>query len=110
MIVTEQAVSDALGYLAADPHPVALARKDLTDAENKRERIFAEIFRAANGGSIKDRETWVEISPQYQEAKAEESEAQFEYERHRARIRSAEMLLEIWRTENANARAAERVR
>ena len=110
MIVTEANVHDALEYLAIDPHPVALARKDLTDTENKREALFAELFRTMNGGSIRERECFVEINPQYREARAEESEAEMEYERHKARIRAAEMLISVWQSEGANARAAERIR
>jgi hypothetical protein len=110
MIVTDKNVTDALAYLSQDPHPVALAKKDLTDAENRREKIFAELFRACNDKTVREKETFVETCPTYREAKDEESEAAMEHERHRARVRAAEMLIEVWRSENANARAAERVR
>ena len=110
MIVSEKNVSDALAYLAIDPHPVALARKDLTDSENAREERFAVLYRFQNQGSIKDRECAVEIDTTYQDLKAAEAAAEFELERHKARIRAAEMLIEVWRSENANARVAERVR
>lgn len=110
MIVSDKNVSDALAYLAVDPHPIALARKDVTDAENKREALFAELFRSANTGTVKERECFVEGHPLYQEAKDMEADAAMEHERHRARVRAAEMLIEVWRSENANARAAERVR
>lgn len=109
MIVSENNISKALEYLAADPHPVALARKDLTDAENKREARFAELYPRAQG-TVKDRECSIESDPDYQAWKHVEAQAEFELERHKARIRAAEMLIEVWRSENANARVAERVR
>lgn len=110
MIVTDKNVSDALAYLADDPHPIALARKDLTDAENASKKIFAEMFRASSGSSVGAREAEAVVQPEYTAAKKTESEAFFEFERHRARTRAAEMLIEVWRSENANVRAAERVR
>lgn len=110
MIVKDEMVSAALGYLAIEPHPVAIARKELTDAENRRKRVFAELYREQNGGTVKDREVAVEVSEDYQVALLEESDAAMKYEDARAKIRSSEMVCEIWRSENANARAAERVR
>ena len=109
MIVTDRNVSDALAYLAIDPHPRALAQKDVTDGENKRKECYARAYLAADG-SIDARKASAEIAETVIQAKVEESDAILEFERHKARARAAEMLLEIWRTENANARAAERVR
>ena len=109
MIVSEKNISDALAYLAIDPHPLALARKDVVDAESKSKRIFAAHFLAAEG-SVDARKATAELSDAYQFAKAEESEAIMELERHKARSSAADMLIEVWRSENANVRAAERVR
>ena len=109
MIVSERNISDALTYLADDPHPVAVARKELTDAENEKERIYAEVY-LEQTGSIKDKEAATDADPRVVRAREGIGAAQLGLERHKARIRAAEMILEIWRTENANARAAERVR
>lgn len=109
MIVNEERVEVALSYLNMDPHPLALARKDVTDAENRARREFARAFLSAEG-SVEARKAQAELESAYMQAKAEESDAMFDLEKHRARIKGAEMLLEVWRTENANARAAERVR
>ena len=109
MIVTENNVHDALAYLADDPHPIARARKELTDAENECERIKAEVY-SAQVGSIKDKEAATDRNPRVVEARGSISAAIFGLERHRARIRAAEMILEIYRTESANIRAADRIR
>lgn len=109
MIVSDDTVSKALVYLADDPHPFALAKKAVADAENKCKRHYAEQFLAAEG-SVDARRATAEMSDRYQFAKAEETEAVLELERHRARSRAAEMLIEMWRSEQANVRAAERVR
>lgn len=109
MIVSDKNVSDALGYLAIDPHPVAIALKDVTDTENRRKECLARAYLQAEG-SIDARKATAEISSDCIEAKNAEADAILELERHRARSRAADMLLEIWRTENANARAAEKIR
>lgn len=112
MIVNDDTVSKALAYLAEDPHPIALARKAMTDTENARKRKFADLFciGALSGGTVKDRECLAERDQEHSRLCGEEANAQMEYERHRARVRAAEMIIEVWRSENANARAAERVR
>lgn len=110
MIVSDKNVSDALAYLAIDPHPIALARKDLTDAENEKEKIWAEVYCGQNTGSIRDRESTCELDQRVIDCRRDVAQHSFELERHKARIRAAEMLIECWRSENANARAAEKVR
>lgn len=109
MIVSEKNISDALAYLAIDPHPLALARKYVVDAENASKAMFAKLFLESEG-SVAAREAEAMCSKAYIETKAEESEAILDLERHKARARAAEMLIEVWRSENANVRAAERVR
>lgn len=109
MIVSDKNVSDALAYLADDPHPLALARKDVTDAENKAKQAYARAFLDADG-SVDARKAQAELAPEYVEAKRDEADAILDLERHKSRAKAAEMLLEIWRSENANARAAEKVR
>ena len=109
MIVSEKNISDALAYLAIDPHPLALARKYVVDAENESKQAFAQAFLSAEG-SVDARKAKAEIDRDYECAKLSEAEAILDLERHRARSRAAEMLIEVWRSENANVRAAERVR
>lgn len=109
MIVKESQVSAALEYLADTTVP-AEARFNLTVAENRVERVKAELYLAQNGGTIEERKSQVMIRPEYQNSLNELAHAQKELERHKARARSAEMFIAVWQTENANIRAAERVR
>jgi hypothetical protein len=109
MIVTEKNVSDALTYLADDPHPIAKARYDLNLAETNAKRAFAIAFMEAQG-SVDLRKAAAENDDAYQSARATETEAIFELARHQARVKAAENIVEVWRSENANIRAAERVR
>lgn len=109
-IVSDKNVGDALTYLADDPHPVAAAKHRLTMAENKSRETYARLFLASNGTTNDAKKASVESHSDYTAAKHDEAEAILEFERHKSRVRAAEMLCEIWRSENANARAAERIR
>ena len=107
--ITEQMVSDALAYLAIEPHPVAIAKGELTKAENDKKIMRAHGF-LANGGSVAERQAEAECSPAYATACQNEVRATEQYEHARAKINWANTTIETWRTENANQRAAERLR
>ena len=109
MIVNYRQVKIALEYLNADPAPVALARKEVTDAENKCKRVYSRAFLEASG-PVEARKAQAEIDHDYVTAKDEEAEALSQLENERAKVRGAEMLIEAWRTEQSNIRAAERIR
>lgn len=109
MIVTEEQVEIALSYLNMVPHPLAKARKDVVDAETRARRSFASAFLSAEG-SVDARKAQAELSSEYMQAKAQEHDAVLDLETHRARVKGAEVIIDCWRTENANARAAEKVR
>lgn len=109
MIVNDEMVSSALAYLN-DYEIAAQTRYNATKTKNAAEEIFARLFLSYNTGPVAEREARATCNPEYMEAKDRETEAERDLERHKSSIRNAEMVIEIWRTENANARAAERVR
>ena len=108
-VVTESNVQAALTYLADDPHPVAVAVKLVSDAENECDATFARVYLAASGGA-EIRKQIAADHPDVKAAKTALAVAKHELQRHRSRVHAADSLLEIFRTENANARAAERIR
>lgn len=109
MIVSEKNVSDALAYLAVDPHPLAEAQWSVTNAENKSKEVYARCFLSSDG-SVEARKASAEIAPEHIAAKAAEAEAIKQLTRCRSRVKAAENLISVWQSEGANARAAERVR
>lgn len=110
MIVTEKNVSDALAYLAADPHPLAIALHELTKAENATRETLAREFLAVGGGGVEARRALAEVTAAVIGARRAVAAATLEAERHKSRRAAATMIVDVWRTENANARSAERVR
>jgi hypothetical protein len=110
MIATDDKVMAALEYMSADPHPLALAKKDLMDAENATKRTFAHCFIHAIGSSVEAKKAVAQIHKEYEEAQETEAAAFFIVKNEEARAKWADAIIEVWRTENANQRAAERIR
>jgi hypothetical protein len=108
-IVSDDTVSKALQYLAEDPHPLANAQKAELFAEKAKSEAFADLYLATEG-TAKERESLVLIDPVYKAALGAVIEAEAETARHKRRTEAAEKIISVWQTENANARAAERVR
>jgi hypothetical protein len=109
MIVSDDTVSKAVQYLAEDPHPLARAQTAVMFAEKAREEAFAKLYLAAEG-TRDERTSRVMLDAVFQAAKTAEIDATFEETRHKRRVEAAKEIIEVWRTQNANARAAERVR
>lgn len=108
-MIDDRRVEIALDYLNADPSPVAIALKRSLDAENKCKRRYAEAFLAAEG-SVEARKAQAELDGDYIKAKDEEAEALGDLQDQRDHKNGAEFIIECWRTEQSNIRAAERVR
>jgi hypothetical protein len=108
MSVSDDNVTAALTYLAADPHPLAVAKFELMKAENKAKREWARLFLTSNQTTNDAKKASVEINPGYIEAKDAETAVFFEVERHKERKNAADKLLDIYQTESANARSGGR--
>ena len=106
-IVSEKNVSDALTYLAeggsADSEASHLA------AERKRDRREAEVFLSVKG-SVEERKMRVRMDDEFGDLQHSADQAKADLTRAKAREKGAGQICDIWRTENANARSAERIR
>ena len=109
-LIPDSAVDAALHYLAQDPHPVAVAKADVTRAENIRKSAHARAFLTASGKTIEEKKALAELDPQVEAAKKHEGDAIEKFEGERARVTWATTITELWRSVQANVRAAERVR
>jgi hypothetical protein len=109
MIVSDDTVSKALAYMSEDPHPFANAEKMVMFAEMERAEVFANLYLVTEG-TAKERESIVLTNKEYKLARRAEIEAEFEKSRHKKRSDAADKIISVWQTQNANARAAERVR
>ncbi len=109
-LVPDSAVQSALEYLACEPHPVAIAKGELVRAENLRKKTRSLGFINSNKKTVAEREADSETTAAYEAACNQEAAAVEKYETERARVTWATTITELWRSVQANSRAAERVR
>lgn len=109
MQITDEQIDAALSYLNEAPHPCARAKRQLRVAEISRDKLFGSLFLQTTG-NVKERESQVNQDGLYIAACKTVAECEEQVEDHRARVRGAEMIIEVWRSLSANIRAAERVR
>jgi hypothetical protein len=109
-LVTDDMVSAALNYLSTSTMDSAAAKADRIMAEHKRKRVRAQLILDSTHTTAALREADAEASGEYFEACLAERSAIERDEYHRAARIKADAIIEAWRTENANIRAAEKVR
>lgn len=103
-------VDDALEYLAGSADDVAQSHFLKARNEEMKKIVKAELMRASNLKTGAEREAFAMASPEYKAIIEDYAASCRRVEYHRAKRAWAEAQIEIWRTTNANARAAERVR
>lgn len=107
--ITDDMVTAAVEYLAQDPHPIAVAKANVTRKENARKKEYCRIFLMVEGKTNPEKDARVLLSQEYQQAQDKEADAIQKYEEERARQNNADMITELWRSVQANRRASERV-
>ena len=110
MVVTDDQVQTALEYLSADPPPLAEAQFRLAKAENACERRAAEVIEnQPEKMAMERRKARVRLDNEWGDLRYHQEQAAFDVVTEKERIRGAEAIIAVWRTQNANARVAERV-
>lgn len=109
-LVTDDMVSAALTYLSTSTMDSAKAKADRVMAEHRRKRVRAQLILDSDQTTAAMREADAEASDAYGIACMAERDAVERDEYHRAARIKADAIIEAWRTENANIRAAEKVR
>ena len=107
MIVTDDDVSAALAYLAAGG--AASAEAAHLAAERARKRREAEVYLSVKA-AVEERKARVWMDNEYGDRQADADEAKAELTKAKAMERHADKICDVWRTENASARAAEKMR
>jgi hypothetical protein len=109
-LVSDDMVSAALTYLSTSTVDSAKAKADRVMAEHHRKRVRARLILDSDHTTSAMREADAEASDAYGEACLAERDAVFADEYHRAARIKADAIIESWRTQNANIRAAEKIR
>lgn len=109
-LVTDDMVGAALAYLSSSTMDSAKAKADRVLAEHNRKRVRATLILDSEEKTTAMKEAAAESSTEYWEACKAERDAVERDEYHRAARIKADAIIEAWRTENANIRAAEKIR
>lgn len=109
-LVTDAMVSAALEYLAQNTMASAKAKADRVMAEHERKIVRARLISQSEETTASAREAWAESHDDYIASCKAEADAVLRDEYHKAARIKADAIIEAWRTENANIRAAEKVR
>jgi hypothetical protein len=108
MLVTENDMHDVLAVLSDETGAAARATHEYLDDLSK--VVLAKLTKESNATSAGAKEAEARSRPEYMRHLEEvRAAADLDY-RWRQRYAAANAKMEVWRTQNANARAAERVR
>lgn len=109
-LITDDMLEAAIQYLATSSPHIAASRANRLRAEHKRKRTRAKLILQSLEKSATMREAWAEAHDIYAEACEDEAKAVEDDEFHRNERNKADVLIEAWRTENANHRAGSNFR
>ena len=108
MLVTDDDMSRVIEILSDEAGAAHRAAHEYLDALTK--TVLAELMQQSNESSSAAKETWARAQPAFKEHLAKVgAQAKADYV-HRQRVAAANAKLEIWRTQNANARSATSIR
>ena len=109
-LIDDALVEKALRTLSTTAQETAAARAIRVRAEFRRKRVRAQLILQSNERSAELRAAFAEASDAYQEVCEAEVEAVERDEALRAERNDAAVILEVFRTEAANARAGSNFR
>lgn len=109
-LISDAMMEAALDYLATASDHISAARAKRLRAEFRRKRVRAKLILQSNERSGILREAWAEAHELYFEACEEEVMATEADEKAREERNNANVIVEAWRTENANRRAGDQFR
>lgn len=108
MFVNDDMMHAAISILNDPVHGRARGRFEKLTRERK--TLLARLERESNAKTQRERETYAQTHPHLKALDDELAEVETVYYAAKDRRDSADSAIRVWQTENANARAAERVR
>ena len=108
MLVSDDDMHHVLEVLSDESGAAHRAAHEYLDALTK--TVLAELMGESDAKSATEREQWARAQARFKDHLGKVgAQAKADYQA-RQRVAAANAKLEVWRTQNANARAAERVR
>ena len=103
-MISDERVQKAMTYLAETDEPAAKAKAYLTGIEDQEKTILAIEFLKTQG-TVAEREALSRSSLGRQEWQDRHKEAVYDYEILRNKRKTEELIVEVWRSIQANRRA-----
>lgn len=103
-MITEQRLTQALRYLAETDEPAAKARALMEGLSEQRKTVRAIGF-LESSGTRDERESSAYVSSDYRDHVKRYEDAVYEYEAIRNKRMTEALIVEVWRSEQANRRA-----
>lgn len=104
--ISQDRMEKALAYLATTDEPCASLRADMERAEYKAKRTKAAVFQLSEG-SVAERNATAETAGDTQNAYEQYFTALRDYEAMKNKRSTEEIVIETWRSLNANRRQAQ---
>ncbi len=109
-MITDRKVEHALGILTDPQHEAARSRAAAEHMDDLTKTVLSKLMMECNEKSAAAKEMWARAQPEFREH-LEQLKACKEIDyTWRDRRSAASAIIEMWRTEQSNIRAAERVR
>lgn len=103
-MVKDARCEKAISYLARTDSECAVLKANVARMEYGAKLARARLFLLAEGGSVEARKASADISEDVQAAEGRVADAIEAYEKVRAKRQTEELVVEIWRTTQANRR------
>lgn len=105
-LIADEAIEEALQYLATSAETAAAARAARIRGEFERKRVRSRLILQCNSEKTMGlKEAWAECHPDYIEACEKELKAVEADEYYRNKRNACDAIIEAWRSEQANNRA-----
>lgn len=103
-MISDEKLQKALHYLATTDETCAMARGLMVGLEKQEKTILGVEYGSATG-TVGDRDAAARTSDQYREWREKYETAVVDYEILRNKRNTASVIVEVWRSENANRRS-----
>jgi hypothetical protein len=98
----------AVDFIVLNAEKMAAAKADRVQLEEFRKSKKALLMNESTAKTVSDRETYAYSHPEYQQLLDGLKAAVYQEERLKWLLRGAELRVDVWRSQNANARVQDR--
>lgn len=103
-MISPDRLQKALTYLAETDEPCARARSLMMGLEKQEKTVLAMQFLGVTSGTVEERKAKAQATPQYQNWRETYEAAVLDFELYRNKRTTEELIVEVWRSVNANRR------